>query len=110
MCAYAEAVNVMSTQSKTEFQWSVKLIGTSYFRVGIASQIDYASHLERSCDAIEDQDQNAIVYKSYGNESMIKVGTNTIHSDLGTQNDGDIIRFRFQPQSKKLLIDAVSLW
>ena len=37
----------------------------------------------------------------------ITVGLNTVHSNLMEHKNGDVIRFRFQPRTKKLLIDLV---
>ena len=37
----------------------------------------------------------------------IEIGTNTVYSNLAIQENEDVIRFRFQPQTKKLLIDLV---
>ena len=60
--SYARAKNVMSTQSETDFEWSVKLSSTreiTHFYVGIASQLKPGS-------SIDDADQNAILYYSNG--------------------------------------------
>ena len=112
--AYARATNVMSTQSETDFEWSVKLIGTGYFHVGIASQLRRAAKYSRSIHRrevfdISLYDRNAIIYYSNINSPIIRIGLNTIHSDLTPQNFGDIIRFRFQPKAKKLVIDLVRI-
>ena len=96
---YARATNVMSTKSETEFEWSVELIGTKFFSVGIASRT------LRSSNLIYASDKNAIAYSSYNAD--IRVGENPIHSNLTELKSGDVIRFRFQPQRKKLLIDLV---
>ena len=93
----------MSTQSATEIEWSVKLMGHSYFFVGIASDS------KPECSNIPDMDSNAIVYYSNNGSPQIQVGNEVIHSNLSTQNNGDVIRFRFRPHSKKLVIDAVRL-
>ena len=37
----------------------------------------------------------------------IRVGSNTIHDNLTDHKNGDVIRFTFQPRTKKLLIDLV---
>ena len=37
----------------------------------------------------------------------IRVGSNTIHDNPTEHKNGDVIRFRFQPRTKKLLIDLV---
>ena len=108
-CAFARARNVMSTQSATEFEWSVKLVGDSYFHVGIASNRNLASEIEYDCDEIYDYDETAILYSSDSGSPHIRIGPSSIRSHLRSQNNGDIIRFRFQPHSKKLVIDAVSL-
>jgi len=88
----------MSTQSATDFEWSVKLIGDGFFNVGIASQ------LKPESKNVTDYDKNAILYSSEGG---IKIGSKTIHLDRIGQKTGDVIRFRFQTQRKKLLIDLV---
>ena len=66
-CGYARAANVMSTQSKIGFEWSVKLFGTSsfgtsIFHVGIASQVktEESAYIPAMC--IPTYDQNAILY------------------------------------------------
>ena len=96
--AYARATNIMSTKSETDFEWSVKLFGGPGFSVGIASQF------KRSADnLIYTYDQNAIMYSSY--YADIRVGGNPIHSNLMQHQSEDVIKFRFQPRTKKLLID-----
>ena len=94
---YARATNIMSTKSDSEFEWSVKLIGIDFFSVGIASKTAY--------NLIYSSDQNAIIYSSFNAD--IRVGAKPIYSNLTEQKSGDVIRFRFQPQRKKLLIDLV---
>ena len=91
----------MSTQSATGFEWSVKLIGTSSFYVGIASK------LEARDSYIQNLDRNAIIYCSNADFSTIKIGSNTVHSNLTKHKNEDVIRFRFQPHAKKLVIDLV---
>ena len=102
-CGFARAKNVMSTQSPTDFEWSVKLIGGGIFCVGIASE------LKREYSFIDEYDSNAILYWFSQSESEIADGMGTVHSNLKKHESGDVIRFRFQPQTKKLLIDLVSL-
>ena len=99
--SYARATEVMSTQSETDFKWSVKLLGDFWFSVGIASQ------LKREENRIFDYDHDAILYYTNRDSPIISIGSNTIHSNLRTQEIGDIIRLRFQPQRKKLVIDLV---
>ena len=90
----------MSTKSATGFEWSVKLFGASYFNVGIAS------HLKEEGDFISEYDQNAILYCSWlETSSCIKLGTNVIHSNLAKLKNEDVIRFRFKPHAKKLVIN-----
>ena len=102
--AYARAGEVMSTQSETDFQWSVKLYGDEDFDVGIASQ------LKQEQSFISDYDQHAILYSSYDRYSpVITIGSNQIHKNLPEQKTGDVIRFSFQPQRKKLVIDLVRI-
>lgn len=95
--SYARAKNVMSTQSETDFEWSVKLFST-LFDVGIASKLEQGSY-------IVDTDRNAILYYSNGGTPIIQSGGKIIHSNLGKQKNGDVVRFRFKPQTKKLLIN-----
>ena len=97
--AYARATNVMSTESATDFEWSVKLVGRSVMYVGIASQ------LKPELKDIFEYDQNSILVNS---ASEIKIGSNTINSSLTKYKTGDVIRFRFKPRVKKLVIDLVS--
>ena len=100
---FARAAEVMSTESATSFEWSLKHIGT-FFRVGIAST------LRREGTNIFNYDENAILYhcdySSHGRPE-IKMGSNTIHSNLTTHKKGDVINFSFQPDAKKLVIEAV---
>jgi len=85
----------MSTKSETDFEWSVKLFGGPNFSVGIASQFT-------DNDLICFYDQNAIMYSSYNAD--IRVGENPIHSNLMQHQSEDVIKFRFQPRTKKVLI------
>ena len=94
--AYARATNIMSTQSETNFEWSIKLIGTGSFRVGITSQLQ-----QRDGKSIVDYDRNAILYSSSG---RIRIGSNQIHSNLPEQKDGDIVHFKFESQTRKLVM------
>jgi len=100
--AFTRATHVMSTKSATDFEWSLKLVGTANINVGIASQ------LKHKTKDICDYDQNAILYTiPNASNSEIKSGSNIIHSSLTKYKTGDIIRFRFQPHVKKLVIDLV---
>ena len=101
---YARATETMSTQSETDFEWSVKLIGDRYFYVGIASQ------LKRENSLIENYDQNAILYYCHFSSPVIQIGENIIHENLPEQKTGDVIQFRFEPQRKKLGIDLVRIF
>ena len=98
VCGFARAADVMSTQSPTDFEWSLKLIGGSHFCAGIASE------LRREHSFIDEYDQNAILYWFSEDESEIL----HYHYNLKKHESGDVIRFRFQPKRKKLLIDLVS--
>ena len=100
-CGYARAADVMSTQSATCFEWSVKLIGDSNFYVGIAS------HHRRKDNVISTSDPTSITYYSNNGEPLIKNGSVIIHRNLPMQKTGDIIRFKFQPHTKKLVIVSV---
>ena len=99
IASYARAKNVFSTQSETDFEWSVKILSTDCY-VGIASKLERGSW-------IVNVDQNAILYYSNGDTSIIQSGRNTIHSNLSQQKTGDVIRFTFQPHTKKLVINLV---
>ena len=99
--AHARAADVMSTRSATAFEWSVKLIGSRNFRVGISSLL---KAMEVN---ISHYDQNAIFYSSWS--GTIEIGTNTVYSNLARQENEDVIRFRFQPNAKKLVIDLVRI-
>ena len=100
-CSYARAPDVMSTQSAVGFEWTIKLIGgsTESFYVGIASMI------KPEASQIYSYDQNSVLYSTSHRD--IRVGSTPLHSNLTQYKDGDVIRFRFQPQTKKLLIDLV---
>ena len=91
----------MFTRSPIDFEWSVKLFGGSFY-VGIASQLKLES------SKIYSYDQNAILYST--NYKDIRIGSNTIHPNLTRHKNGDVIRFRFQPRTKKLLIDLVGAY
>ena len=99
--AYALAPDVMSTQSATGFEWSVKLVGAG-FRVGIVSL-----KTGESVD-FHGKDKNAILYNiPIDPPRTITNGLKIIHSNLPEHKDEDIIRFRFQPHAKKLVINLV---
>ena len=91
----------MSTQSAIGFEWSVKLIGDAQFYVGIASLLAPGRLI---CDI----DENAILFYSKNTSpAVIQIGNDVIHSNLTEQKTGDVIRFEFQPQTKKLVIELV---
>ena len=92
----------MSTQSATGFEWSVKLIGDNSFYVGIAT-------LTIPGEYIYHTDRNSILYFSNHGSPIIRIGTNEIHSDLTKQKTGDVIHFKFQPVTKKLVIELVRI-
>ena len=109
-CGYARAANVMSTQSKIGFEWSVKLFGTfTTYYVGIASQIKTEESIYISQMCISTYDQNAILYCASGDSTAIKIGSTLVHSNLTKHNNKDVIRFRFQPDEKKLVITLVRI-
>ena len=87
----------MSTQSATGFEWSVRLIGTQRFSIGIASRLEPDT-------AIYSNDQEAILYYLGSSSSDIRRGSTTIYSLLGKSRSGDVVRFKFQPDAKKLII------
>ena len=99
--AYALAADVMSTQSATGFEWSVKLVGAG-FRVGIVSQLKTGESFN-----FHRKDKNAILYNLTYNSSSktITNGSNIIYSNLPKHKDEDVIPFRFQPYAKKLIIN-----
>ena len=92
----------MSTQSATGFEWSVKLFGKS-FCIGIASKLR-AEEFQ-----IPTYDQNAILYCCIGGLTTIKNGSNVVLANLTIHEKEDVIRFRFQPHAKKLVIDLVRI-
>ena len=98
--AHGRAETVMSTGSSTTFEWAVTLSGVRFF-AGIASQ------LRPECGNVYNYDKNAVLYYVDHETSLIRAGSRIIHSNLRKYKCGDIIRFRFQPQRKKLAIDAV---
>ena len=91
----------MATKSATGFEWSVKLIGDTDFYVGIAREF------KRDQLLICEMDPKAILYYSNSNSPVIQIGTDVIHSNLTKQTTGDVIHFRFQPQTKNLVIELV---
>ena len=101
------AKNIMSTRSTSGFEWSVKLIssGSSCFEVGIASIFkleDFAS-----MHAVFNYDETAILYSADGGHTRIFSRKNKVHSNLPQHKTGDVIRFKFQPLTKKLIIELV---
>ena len=99
--AYARSTETMSIESGDHYEWSVELIGSQYFYVGIATRLD------NGCSSIQSNDPNAILFNSNRNDPIIFIGTRTIHSGLRPQQTGDIIRFAFNPVAKKLEIDIM---
>ena len=104
--AYARASTVMSTQSVTTFEWSVKLIGYPSFGIGIASELDPGSYI---CD----HDQEAIMVDAYyvdedTDYTDIKRGQAEIYSGLEKPKTEDVIHFKFQPGTKTLVIEWVN--
>ena len=99
--AFARAGNTMSTESATDFEWSVKINGPATFHVGIASKFRPENR------DIYVHDENSIVYTSSSTGSSIKNGSRRIHSSPKIHKTGDIICFRFQAQEKKLVIYLV---
>lgn len=95
---YARATEIMSTQSSTGFEWSIKLMKDSIC-AGIASQF---KPLEKN---IFCYDPTAITY--YACWQQILLGSRVIHDNLQGSKTGDIIRFQFQPERKKLVIHSV---
>ena len=91
----------MSTQSEAVFEWSVKLIRVGSFRMGVAS------HLQQVQDNIFHYDKNAILYTSA--HAGICIGSNQIHSQPGKCKAGDVVHFRFLPQTKKFVVRLVRI-
>ena len=108
-CGYARAINVMSTQSLVDFEWSIKFVDGWEFDVGVASQLK-----RENSGCIGDYDENSILYRSEPHTDEyslpdICIGSNVIHTAAAKLKIGDIIRFRFQPHAKKLHIDLVRI-
>ena len=101
-CSYARAADLMSTQSATGFEWSVRLIGSYSFYVGSASKVEQNNFIYQT-------DQKAILYYSNKGSPAIAIGSNQIHTNLPQQKSGDVIRFKFQPETKKLVIELVRI-
>ena len=99
-CCYARATEILSTQSATGFEWSIKLM-SDYFNVGIASQFKQEKKF------IFNYDPTAISYRYQMSVNEILMGSRVIHDNLPILNTGDIIRFQFQPERKKLVIHSV---
>ena len=83
------------------YEWSVELIGSRHFFVGIATR------LVAECRSIDTYDPYAVLFYSNGDNPIISIGDRTIHSGLSPQKTGDIIRFTFNPVAKKLEIDIM---
>ena len=96
---YARATEIMSIQSSTGFEWTIKLM-KDYIHIGIASQF-------KPEKLIFNYDPTAISYTAWNNGGNIRLGSRTIHEDLPGAKTGDIIRFQFQPERKKLVIHSV---
>ena len=91
--AFARATEEMSTQSETDFEWSVKL-HDSRISIGIASQLQRVEG-----DWIEEYDDNAIMLSMDADPTCITEGSCDIHSNVKPRpRPGDVIRFSFQPQ------------
>lgn len=97
---YARASTVLSTESTTGYEWSVKLVGDPHFVVGIASKLNSGS-------LINNFDGEAILFHIDGPYVNIKRGSTIIHTGLKRVHSGDVISFKFQPVTKKLIIDRV---
>ena len=99
--AYARATTMMSTQSATDFEWSVKLIGDPFFGIGIASGLTRGS-------IICNNDQEAIILDSDPSSIDIRCRFTVIHTGLKKLQTEDVIHFKFQPGRKKFVIEWVS--
>ena len=95
----------MSTKSAADFEWCVKLMETLKFNVGIASKQDIKR--DYIFEDIFDYDENAILFTSHNGPPVIKIGSKIIHSNLMMEESEHVIRFRFRPKQKKLVIDMV---
>ena len=91
----------MTTKSAADFEWCVKLMKTVKFNVGIASE-----HKQGDLNIVE-YDKNAVFFTSYNGPPAIKIGSETIHSNFAMERSEHVIRFRFRPEQKKLVIDLV---
>ena len=98
---YARAPTLLSTHSAADFEWSVKIINGPYFGIGIASKLKKSS-------VIYSYDREAIILDAYNSYTNIKRGTTKIHSGLKKLQTGDVIYFKFQPGTKKFVIEWVS--
>ena len=103
--AYARAADVMSTQSANGFEWSVKFVGHSYFMAGITSRLEPGYFLYNV-------DQNSILYDSNEKSPIIRIGSSKSLTSpkLTQQKSGDVIHFKFQPQTRKLVIELVRVF
>ena len=97
---YARATEIMSTQSSTGFEWTIKVMGDDIV-AGIASQ--FKPEESNICN----YDPTAITYYAWPNGGIIRLGSRVIHENLPGATTGDIIRFQFQPERKKLVIHSV---
>ena len=97
---YARATEIMSTQSSTGFEWSIKVMKDLIY-AGIASQF------KPEANYIFNYDPTAITYSAWSYNGRIRLGSREIHSNLPGSKTGDIIRFQFQPERKKLVIHSV---
>ena len=97
---YARATEIMSTQSSTGFEWSIKVMKDDIF-AGIASQF------KPEDNHIFSYDPTAITYYAWPNGADLRLGSRVIHKNLPGSKTGDIIRFQFKPERKKLVIHLV---
>ena len=96
--AYAQAADLMSTKSAADFVWCVKLLGSADFNVGITSRYTGIP------PNIFGYDENAVLFSYNNGMPKIIIGSDTIYSNVTV---GDVIRFRFRPEQKKLVINLV---
>ena len=97
---YARATEIMSTQSSTSFEWTIKPMG-KLIMAGIASLFKPEEIF------IHINDPTAITYSAGAKDGQIRLGSRVIHHNVPLRKTGDIIRFQFQPERKKLVIHSV---
>ena len=99
--SFVRASNLMCTQSESVYEWSIKHFGPNErLLLGIASKIEPGEKCY--------MDESAILYDTANRRFRSKSKfSNEKQIQRIIFKTGDVIRFKFIPQRKKLIIDMV---